>query len=466
MDRALNEFSASELAGGIAAGDFSALEVASAHLDRIDDVNGAVNAIVSMRSREDILADANAADAQAPLGPLHGLPVAVKDLEDVAGLPTSYGSVISSRKPVARDGHVARRLREAGAIIIGKTNTPEFGTGSHTFNEVFGVTRNPWDLDRTSGGSSGGAAAALAARMLPVADGSDLGGSLRNPAGMCNVVGMRPSVGRVADPGAESMHLRLGVSGPMARTVSDVALMMSALAGPDARDPLALPEKGEVFARRLPTETAARLSWVGDLGLFTCEPEVLAICERAARSIESVGGTLVDTSPDLSKAMSIFRVLRGAGYRRLGASIPSDSMSLVKETVRENIAYGRSLSIEDLLEADKQRVDLHRTMTAFFDSVDVLALPTAQVAAFPVELEYPMEIDGVTMNDYLEWMTTACIITPTGCPAISIPAGFTSTGLPVGIQLVARVGHDRQLLEIASALEAANPLHHLTPTGV
>jgi amidase len=466
MDSALNQLTACELAVGISAGDFSVLEVVTAHLDRIDDVNPVVNAIVSMRTREEIVADAAAADSRDPVGPLHGLPVAVKDLEDVAGLPTSRGSLVSSKEPVAKDGHVARKLREAGAIIIGKTNTPEFGTGSHTFNEVFGVTRNPWDLDRTAGGSSGGAAAALAARMVPVADGSDLGGSLRNPAGMCNVVGMRPSVGRVADPSAESMHLRLGVSGPMARTVADVSLAMSALAGPDERDPLALPEQGEVFAGRLPTETTARLAWVGDLGLFTCEPEVLAICERAARSIESVGGTLVAASPDLSNSMSIFRVLRGAGYRRLGATIPSDSMPLVKETVRENIAYGRSLSIGDLLEADKQRVDLHRTMTAFFDSVDVLALPTAQVAAFPVEVEYPMKIDGVSMGDYLDWMQTCCIITPTGCPAISIPAGFTSTGLPVGIQLVARVGHDRQLLEIASALEAANPLHHLTPSAV
>ena len=209
------------LAAAIRSGELSSVEVVTAHLDRIDEVNPQVNAIVAARERADVLADAAAADATDPTGPLHGLPVAVKDLENVAGLPTRSGSVVTSDQPQQADGHLAAQLRRAGAIIVGKTNTPEFGTGSHTFNEVYGLTRNPWNLDRSAGGSSGGAAAALAARMLPIADGSDFGGSLRNPAGFCNVVGMRPSIGRVAEPAARSTHLlRLGVRGPMGRTVA------------------------------------------------------------------------------------------------------------------------------------------------------------------------------------------------------------------------------------------------------
>ena len=230
-----------DMANAIANGTLSSTEVVAAHLDRIEDVNADINAIVAPRDRDEVMADAAAADAASPVGPLHGLPVAVKDLEAVAGLPTRSGSVVTSEQPATADGHIAAQLRRAGAIIVGKTNTPEFGTGSHTFNEVYGLTRNPWDLGRSAGGSSGGAAAALAARMLPIADGSDFGGSLRNPAGFCNVVGIRPSIGRVADPASRSTHLmRLGVRGPMGRTVADAALVMAALAGPHADDPLSL----------------------------------------------------------------------------------------------------------------------------------------------------------------------------------------------------------------------------------
>lgn len=457
--------SAVDLAAAIAAGETTSVEVVSGHLDRIDEVNGDINAIVSMRTREQIMIDARAADEESPRGPLHGLPIAVKDLEDVAGLPTRAGSLVSSDQPVEQDGHVAAKLRAAGAIIIGKTNTPEFGTGCHTFNEVFGITRNPWNPARSAGGSSGGAAAALAARMLPIADGSDLGGSLRNPASMCNVVGLRPSVGRVADPLATTTHLRLGVSGPMGRTVADTALLMSALAGPDVRDPWSLPESGSVFGEPLPQQTSAKVAWGGNLGLLECDAEVLALCEAAARSVESVGGSFAIDHPNMEHAESVFRVLRGLGYARNAGPIPDDQYPLLKSTVRENIEFGRTLTTEDVFLAESRRADLHRVMSSFFDEYDVLALPAAQVPAFPVETEFPTEINGVPMPDYLGWMMAACLITPTGCPAISIPAGFTSDGLPVGLQLVARVGHDRKLLEIASAIEAANPHHHLSPTA-
>lgn len=457
--------SAVELADAIARRDVSSYEVVEAHLDRIDDINGEVNALVSLRGRNDVLADASLADASThDRGPLHGLPIAVKDLQHVAGLPTRSGSLVSSSRPHARDGHLASKLRTAGAIIVGKTNTPEFGTGSHTFNEVFGITRNPWNLSRTAGGSSGGAAAALASRMVPIADGSDLGGSLRNPAALCNVVGLRPSVGRVADPDAATTYPRLGVNGPMGRTVADAALLLSALAGPHRRDPLSLPETGAMFSPPFEAETTARLGWGGDLGAFTTEAEVLSVAEAASRSVLAAGGTWASEAPEMNAAETVFRVLRGVAYARLGAEIPEDRHRLLKQTVRDNIAYGRSLTVGDLNQAETKRAELHRTMSDFFDEFDVLALPTTQVTPFPVDVEYPTQIEGVEMSDYLGWMMSACMITATGCPAISIPAGFTSDGLPVGLQLVARMGHDRQLLEIAAAIEAANPHFERCPT--
>ncbi len=457
--------SAVDQARMIKARDVSSVEVVTAHLDRIEDVNGEINAIVSMRDRGDILADAAKADGLVAHGPLHGLPVAVKDLEDVSGLPTRAGSEATPSNPVSADGLVARRLRSAGAIILGKTNTPEFGTGSHTFNSVFGVTRNPWDLGRTAGGSSGGAASALSSRMLPIADGSDFGGSLRNPAAFCSVVGLRPSIGRVPSQTLSSTHLlRLGVQGPMGRTVADTALVLSALAGPEPTDPLSLPEAGRELMPPSGEPIAARIAWGGDLGLFTAEATVLRICRSAAQLMERSGGTIEDAHPDLSDAMTVFRILRGLAYREVGARIPANKLHLVKRTVRENIDYGLNLEVADVMRAELLRARLHHEMTRFFDEYDILALPSAQVVPFPVEIEYPTEICGQAMSDYLDWMTTCCVITPTGCPAISIPAGFTDDGLPVGLQLVARVGHEKQLLQVAATIEAAHPYHHRVPS--
>lgn len=457
MGDAIINRSAVELAGAIRAGELSSVDIVTAHLDRIDEVNGEVNAIVARRNRDDILADAAAADAAEPSGPLHGLPVAVKDLENVAGLPTRSGSVVTSPEPASTDSHVTARLRRAGAIIVGKTNTPEFGTGSHTFNEVYGLTRNPWDLGRSAGGSSGGAAAALAARMLPIADGSDFGGSLRNPAGFCNIVGMRPSIGRVADPDTRSSHLmRLGVRGPMGRSVADTALVMSALAGPHPADPLSLPDDPATFTAVAEAPQTIRLAYAGDMGLFTCEPEVLELCRAAAERVTAAGGSFSEAVPDMTDSMTVFRTLRGLSYRDLGASLPPEAFDQLKSTVQENITFGRGLDADDVISAEVARAHLHRRMTMFFEDVDVLALPSAQVAPFPADWEFPTEIAGVVMEDYLDWMTACCVITPTGCPAISIPAGFTSDGLPVGLQLVAPVGQDRRLLQIAAALEVSD----------
>jgi len=249
----------------------------------------------------------------------------------------------------------------------------------------------------------------------------------------------------------------------MGRTVADTALLLSALAGPQADDPLSLTDDPAIFRAPLPTTTSARLAWGGDLGLFTAEAEVLGLCRQAAKQITAAGGTFSEAAPDLSASMQIFRTLRGLAYRQLGQAIPRDRWSLMKATVVENIEFGLSVTVDDVLRAEALRAEVHVEMTKFFDEYDVLALPAAQVAPFSVETEFPMAIDGVAMADYLDWMTTCCVITPTGCPALSLPAGFTSAGLPVGLQLVARVGNDRALLEAAAALEAANPLYQRVP---
>ncbi len=442
------------------------MEVVDAHLDRIDEVDQTINAIPMRRPREAILADAAQLDAlDEPAGPLHGLPVAVKDLENVAGLPTRSGSSITSSRPVATDGLVAARLRAAGAVIVGKTNTPEFGAGSHSFNPVYGLTRNPWNTERSAGGSSGGAAAALAARMLPIADGSDLGGSLRNPAAFNNVVGLRPSIGRVPVVEAATHRLvRLAVQGPMGRTVADTALVLAALAGPDGRDPLSRDDDPAGFAAPLADHTDATVAWIGDVGgSFVTDPEPMALARTTAAAVEIAGGRLVERAVDLPGAERIFRVIRGLGFTELGRDVPADRHDQLKATIRDNIAFGQSVTADDILEVERLRIGLHHVLRALFAEVDVLALPTTQVAAFPADQEFPTEVAGQTMPDYLGWMMSCCVITATECPAISIPAGFTSEGLPVGLQLVAAPGRDRQLLEVAAAVEAAQPHHVRVP---
>lgn len=453
---------ATELAERLRSREISAAEVVGAHLDRIDEVDGVINAIPCRRDRDAILADAAQLDAlDEPAGPLHGLPVAVKDREHVAGLPTSHGSPVMPLHPQPRDGLVAARLRAAGAVIIGKTNTPEFGTGSHTFNPVYGMTVNPWNTDRAAGGSSGGAATALATRMLPIADGSDFGGSLRNPAAFNNVVGLRPSIGTVPslDTTLHSL-VRYGVEGPMGRTVADAALGLSVLAGPHAHDPTSLPIDPSVFARRLAGDSDARIAWIGTCnGAFVCDPEPLTLARAAA----DARGPIEELDLDLPEAERVFRVFRGINYRNLGRGFDGEQIGRMKATVQENIEYGRSLTVDDVIEADQGRLALHRRLDEVFREVDVLALPTTQVAPFPADQEYPTEVAGAPMDDYLDWMMSCCVITATGCPAISIPAGFTSDGLPVGLQLVAPIGEERRLLEAAAAIEAAAPRHHLVP---
>ncbi len=459
--------SAVELAGMIRRRELSARELLEACLRRIDTANRQLNAIVTLVP-EMAYAWADAADARtasgAELGPLHGLPIAHKDLEPTAGIRTTMGSPLLADWVPDHDGLIVTRLRSAGAVTIGKTNTPEFGAGSNTFNPVFGATRNPFDPARTCGGSSGGAAVALAAAMIPIADGSDMGGSLRNPASFCNVVGLRPSVGRVpAWPNATPWS-GLGTSGVMARTVDDVALQMSAVAGPDDRVPISLPEPGSIFAGvDVVDPTALRVAWTPDLGL-PVEPVVRAALTRVPDQLATMGCRVDEAGPDLTGAREIFQTLRAWHFETSYGSLYDRAAERMKDTVCWNIEQARALALADHAGASLAHARLIERTRGFFERYDVLALPTTQVVPFDVETEWPREIDGVPMETYIDWMRSCSDITLTGCPAISMPAGFTPDGLPVGVQFVGRPRGDVELLCFAKAWERAVPAGERTAT--
>ncbi len=440
--------------------EISARELLELHLVRISALNPRLNAIVSL-DVERARAGAAAADEHLargwPLGPLHGLPFAVKDTHDVAGWRTTYGSPLFADHVPDRDALVVERIRRAGAVLVGRTNVPEFAAGSHTFNRVFGTTRNPRDPSRSAGGSSGGAAAALAAGMVPLADGSDMGGSLRNPASFCGVVGLRPSLGRVPSWPTTNHWETTAVSGPLARNVPDAALLLSVIAGPDARVPHALSDPGPTF---LPPVTGSlvglRVGWTSDLGgLLEVDHRVAAVVEEAGRTMVRAGAHVYAGHPDLSLADDTFRTLRAwhfqAGLGELLRQHPDD----LKTSLADNIRAGERLTGADVARAYAQRTAITDTMREFFTHYDVLALPVSQVPPFPADDEYPTEINGKPMADYLAWMRSAYVISVTGCPAISVPAGVTPEGWPVGLQLVAPHGQDRRLLEVAAAFENA-----------
>lgn len=466
----LPDRSAIELVSLLRNRDVSAREVMAAHIERIEAVDPLVNAMVT-RTFEQALAGAAAADeacaAGEPIGPLHGLPVAHKDLVLTAGIRTTLGSPLFAEWVPDIDALIVTRARAAGAITIGKTNIPEFGAGSHTFNPVFGVTRNPWDTGRTCGGSSGGAAVALATGMVPLADGSDLGGSLRNPAGYCNVVGLRPSPGRVPSWPSRNPWGTLSVEGPMGRSVADVALFLSALAGPDPRCPASLETAGDVFAAPLEREGLAgvRVAWSPALGDLPVEAEVAAVLAAALPVFEALGAQVELADPPLARADEVFETLRANQFEGGFSSLYDRSADRMKATVRWNIEAGRALSGPDVGRADQLRGELFSAVAAFFARYDVLVTVVSQVPPFPVETEYPTEVAGQPMASYIEWMRSCSRITVTGCPALSIPAGFTSSGLPVGIQLVAPYRAERQLLEIGHVVETALGASARRPLG-
>ena len=452
-----------DLASLLARGEVSAAEVLDAHLDWIGQRNPALNAICTL-DRDRARADARAADdlrRRAPdddaAKPLLGLPTAVKDLVPTKGIRTTFGSPIFADNVPDFDALIVERLRRAGAIVIGKTNTPEFGAGSQTFNPVFGKTRNPWDPSRTCGGSSGGAAAALASGMLPIADGSDLGGSLRNPASFCGVVGFRPTPGRVPRVPPEQGWDDLAVLGPMGRTVADAALLFSVIAGPDARDPISLGPPATPFHPVEPADLRGlRLAWTPNLGRYPVEREVVEICEAALPVFRDLGAEVEEAAPDLSDADSIFRTLRANLFANKLGPLLADHRHQMKDTVIEEIERGLALTGSDVAGAQAERTRLHCRVVDFFQLYDALLLPTVQVLPFDIDRPYPTEIEGHVMSTYTDWMASCYSITVTGCPAISVPLGVGPSRLPVGLQIVTTRRSDRMTLAIAAAFEAAN----------
>jgi amidase len=451
----------------VRAGALSAVELLDAHLERIDALNPAVNAVVTVVP-DAARAAARAADrrhaAGEPLPPLHGLPIAHKDLVDTAGVRTTYGSPAYRDHVPDADELLPQRLRAAGAILIGKTNTPEWGAGSHTFNPVFGPTRNPWDPARSAGGSSGGAAVAVACRLLPFADGSDLGGSLRNPAAWNGVVGLRPTPGLVPSWPDDTPWLPFSVDGPIARTAQDVALLLSAMAGPDARAPLSLRAPSPRLDGPLDADLRGRrVAWSPSLGGLPVEPGVLAPAEAAARSLADLGMEVAADEPDLAGADTVFETWRAFVFALSLGELSDAEGDRMKATVRWNVERGRALSAGDLAAATRLHAQLGERVAAFFERYDYLACPVTQVEPFPVETEYPVEVACVPMGSYLEWMRSCSRVTVMCCPAVSIPAGLTPSGLPAGLQLVGRPFAERALLEAAHALDALTGYSRLAP---
>lgn len=459
---------ATELATLLRAREISARELLEAHLARIDRFNPAVNAVVTLDA-EGARAAADAADAALAagedVGPLHGLPVAHKDTHATGGMRTTWGSPLHADTVPLRDELVVARLKAAGAVRIGKTNVPEFAAGSHTFNPLFGATHNPYRHGLSAGGSSGGAAAALAAGFVPVAEGSDMGGSLRNPAAFCNVVGLRPTPGRVPTWPAPIGWSQLSVQGPMGRTVADVALQLSAIAGPDRRVPIALGDDPTAFAAVLPERLdGLRVAWAPDLGgRVTVDPTIVAVLASSVRVFEDLGASVEEACPDLSGADEVFGTLRAWLFEASFGEIARRSPDEVKESIRWNAERGAKLTGPDLARAETAHTKLYEKVVGFFERFDVLLAPTTQVLPFPVEIEYPTEIAGEHQDNYLEWMRSCTIITPTGCPALSVPGGFTDAGLPVGLQVIAAPRADRRVLEVGSAFEQATGYGRIRP---
>ncbi len=448
---------ATELARGIRRKDLSAREVMEAHLAQIERVNPKVNAIVTLLP-EQAMEQASAADETLAhgkeVGPLHGLPVAHKDLVFTRGIRTTLGSLVFKDFVPEEDALIVERLKKAGAITIGKTNTPEFGAGSQTYNEVFGETLNPYDLTKTCGGSSGGAAVALACRMLPIADGSDMGGSLRNPANFCNVVGFRTSPGRVPVWPSKVGWFTFGVEGPMARTVKDVALMLTVIAGPDSRSPISIEEPASLFSQPLERDfKGTRLAWSRDLGGLPVDARVTAVIDSQRHVFEAIGCEVEDIDPDFTDADEIFKAWR-AWYVELSLGKDIDTQrDKIKETVIWNAEQGRKLTGPDLGRIEIKRTQLFQRMLEFMENYDFLILPVNQVPPFDVKERYVSKINGVEMETYIDWMKSCYFITTVGFPAISVPCGFTSEGLPVGVQIVGRHHDDFGVLQLAYAFE-------------
>jgi amidase len=441
----LIRLSAVNLAALIRRKEISAREVLDAHLRQVDRMNPRVNAIVTLDA-EEAMRRAEHADREIAhgrfLGPLHGLPIAHKDLLDTAGMRTTYGSPIFRDHVPDRDARIVARLRRCGAIAFGKTNTPEFGAGSQTFNPIFGATRNPYDLGKTCGGSSGGSAVALACGMMPIADGSDTGGSLRNPASFCSVVGLRPSSRHVVRAPMSAVWNELTVVGPMARSAEDVALVFRALTS-------------RTFPSLLRDFRNVPIAWAPKLAGLPFDPAVTEVFSSRRSTFEAMGCVPQDASPELPEADAIFRVIRASGFYRQYGSAVLRNRALVKETVLAEVERGAAVTNAELLDAKRKRARLRLGLAKFMQRYEFLVLPTAQVPPFPIHQQYVTEVAGVPMESYIDWMRSCYFISITGHPAASVPAGFTPEGLPVGLQIVGRPGADWEVLQLAHAFELA-----------
>lgn len=464
--------SAVEMAHRLRAKDLSARDVLSAHLRQIERVNPKVNAIVTLvaeqameqaREADELLAGGN------HVGPLHGLPIAHKDLQVTKGIRTTFGSPLYKNFIPSMDSLLVERIRDAGAIMVGKTNVPEFGAGSQTFNEVFGATLNPYDTTKTCGGSTGGGAVALACRMLPIADGSDLGGSLRNPANFCNVVGFRPSPGRVPAWPVVMGWSTLLVEGPMARTVADIAFFLAAIAGPDRRSPVSIDEPGHRFAGPLGRDfKGVRVAWWKDLGGLPVDFRVKERVNAQRRVFESLGCVVEEAEPDFSGADEAFKTLRfwQSHMAALVRGDPEKNRELVKETVLWEMDLGGKLTAVEIGRAETKRTELYHRVREFMQRYEFFVLPVNQVPPFDVKQPYPTEIAGVKMPTYIDWMRSCYYISTVGNPAMSVPCGFTSDGLPVGIQIVGRHHDDWGLLQMGYAFEQAAGLASRLPPAL
>ncbi len=446
----------------------SACELLSAHLAQIERINPGVNAIVTEVADQAVDAaqkiDKRLAQGDNP-GILAGLPVAHKDLVLTKGIRTTFGSRIFKDHIPDTNSLIVQRMIDAGAVTIGKTNTPEWGAGSQTFNEVFGATLNPYDTTKTCGGSSGGSAVALATGMVSLADGSDMGGSLRNPANFCNVVGFRVSPGRVPNYPSENAWFTLPVVGPMARTVEDCALFLAAIAGPDKRAPISLKENGTRFLDPLKRDfKTTKIAFSTDFGgQLPVAKSVQDIIRSGTQYFESLGCIIDDKCPDFTDADEIFKTLRAWSFSATHIDKIDKHRDLYKDSIIWNVEEGLKLTGLDIAQAEQKRTRLFQQVTGFMEEYEFLVLPVSQVEPFDVTQEYVTEIEGETMHTYIDWMKSSYYITCLGLPTISVPCGFTKEGLPVGIQIVGRHQQDFSVLQLAYAFQEANPVWKTQP---
>lgn len=443
----------------------SPVELIQAFLERIDRINPVINAYCTLVPDMALEAARKAESAimrDEEAGLLNGIPVSIKDVVPTAGIRTTYGSKLYENLVPSEDALVVERLKEAGGIVLGKTNTPEFAAGASTFNQVFGITRNPWNADFTVGGSSGGAAAAVAAGIGPLAQGSDLGGSLRLPASFCGVVGLRPSAGRVPKLPNELNWDDLSVQGPIARTIPDTALFLDAMSGPDGRSPVSLPKEATPFlqAAQCPDARNLKIAWSDNLNLMPVDPMVLKEARKAIDVFRNLGSEVAEDCPDFSGAKETALTLRGVRFVALyGEQYHNDPefRRWVNPLVTGNIEQGLKLTVEEIAWAHRQRSEIWVRVKRFFDKYDLLLTLTAPIPPFLAEVKFPTEIAGKPMENYLDWAMLTYAITMTGHPAVSVPCGWTENGLPIGVQMVGKHHGEAALLRAAAAFEQAAP---------